>query len=109
MKVHLNTTPVCLAKNQMLSLTEARGSVIRCRRGSIWITQDHDARDVVLSAGESFRLEREGRSIVWALADASVELLPAKQPQSSLAPVLRWLERASGAMPRLATSLRSFA
>lgn len=79
MNIRLNTTPVCLAKRQGVTLTKARGSEVRCLRGDLWITQDGDQRDIVLRAGESFTLDRRGPAMVWALSDASVELLPARR------------------------------
>jgi hypothetical protein len=80
MNVRLNTPPVCLAKSQAVTLTDARGAEIKCRSGALWITQDHDQRDIVLQAGESFTLDRGDPAIVWALAASSVEVLPARRP-----------------------------
>ena len=79
MNIQLNTTPVCLVKDQTLSLTDATGSLISCHRGALWITQDSDLRDIVLTTGESFTLDREGPAIVSALLDSSVEMLPSPQ------------------------------
>ena len=80
MNIHLNTSPVCLARRQAVTLTQAKGSEIRCLRGSLWITQDGDPRDIVLEAGESFTVDRRGPAIVWALRASSVEMVPARRP-----------------------------
>ena len=80
MNIRLNTSPVCLAKSQAVTLSDAKGLQIRCMAGGLWITQDRDPRDIVLEAGESFTLDRRGPAIVWALAPSSVEMLPARQP-----------------------------
>jgi hypothetical protein len=76
MNVRLNTPPVCLARSQAVTLTDAVGSEIKCLGGALWITQDEDPRDIVLQPGESFTLDRKGPAIVWALAASSVEMVP---------------------------------
>ncbi len=81
MNIRLNTTPVCLVKNQTLSVTDAKGSLINCHRGALWITQDNDRRDIVLMSGESFTFDRDGQAIVSAMDDSSVELLPPSHPR----------------------------
>ncbi|MEO8654869.1 MAG: DUF2917 domain-containing protein [Ramlibacter sp.] len=80
MNIRLNTSPVCLAKSQAVTLTDAKGSLVRCLSGGLWITQDRDQRDIVLEAGESFTIDRGGPAIVWALAASSVEVVPRRQP-----------------------------
>ena len=80
MNIRLNTSPVCLAKSQAVTLTDAKGSLIRCLSGGLWITQDRDQRDIVLQAGESFTIDRGGPAIVWALAASSVEVVARRQP-----------------------------
>jgi hypothetical protein len=80
MNIRLNSPPVCLAKSQAVTLTDAVGSEIKCLGGALWITQDQDPRDIVLQAGESFTLDRGGPAIVWALAASSVEMVPARRP-----------------------------
>lgn len=109
MNIHLNATPVCLAKNQALILTQAKGSLISCRRGSLWITQDDDQRDIVLAAGESFTLDRNGPAIVWALAASSVEMLPAQPPRLIGTTVLRWVEQLHAAIAGLPATQRGLA
>jgi len=80
MNIRLNTSPVCLAKSQAVTLTDAKGSLVRCLSGGLWITQDRDPRDIVLAPGESFTLDRNGPAVVWALAASSVEMVPARRP-----------------------------
>lgn len=94
MNIRLNTTPVCLVKNQTLSMTDAKGSLINCHRGALWITQDNDRRDIVLTPGESFTFDRDGQAIVTALDDSSVEVLPASLPRPAGNVFGHWTERA---------------
>ena len=98
MNVRLNTTPVCLAKNQAVTLLRAEGALIRCLRGALWITQNRDQRDIVLEPGESFQLDRKGPAMVWALSDSAVDLRAAKPPRLDVATVRRWVQRARAAL-----------
>ena len=70
-----------LPRNVSLGLQRHAGDRIECVSGTVWVTQDGDLRDIVLKAGESFRLDRTGRALVSALADAGVILHAAKRPR----------------------------
>lgn len=66
---------VGLARHEIRSFSGRPGLRIESRRGSVWITQDGDPRDVVIAAGESHALDREGAVYLQAL-DAACVLLP---------------------------------
>ena len=93
-----------LPRHVSLGLQRRAGDRIECVSGAVWVTQDGDLRDIVLNAGESFRLDRNGRALVSALADAGVILHTAKRPR--LAARLRriaatarmWLAHAAAAL-----------
>jgi hypothetical protein len=70
-----------LPRHVSLGLQRHAGDRIECVSGTVWVTQDGDLRDIVLKAGESFRLDRTGRALVSALADAGVILHAAKRPR----------------------------
>ena len=106
MNIRLNTSPVCLAKSQAVTLTDAKGSLVRCLRGGLWITQDRDLRDIVLAPGESFAIDRSGPAIVWALAPSSVDMRAAEQPRPLAAFARRWVGQAQAAMARLSLGRR---
>jgi hypothetical protein len=76
-----------LPRHVSISLHDRAGDRIECVAGVLWITQDRDPRDIVLRAGESFRLDRNGRTVVFALADARFALHRAA-PGKALAPRL---------------------
>jgi ferric-dicitrate binding protein FerR (iron transport regulator) len=59
-----------LAKGTLQSIADARGTSVQCLQGAIWLTQQGEARDLVLEAGDQVMIERNGTSIVFALADA---------------------------------------
>lgn len=59
-----------LARGTLQSIADARGTSVQCLQGAIWLTQQGDARDIVLKAGDRATIERNGTSIVFALSDA---------------------------------------
>lgn len=65
---------LALARGDSLSLDDARGTTVRVGRGQLWITQYGDPTDHVLEAGDSWAVERNGRTIVQAQRDALVDL-----------------------------------
>ncbi|HKB54194.1 MAG TPA: DUF2917 domain-containing protein [Ramlibacter sp.] len=76
MNIRVRAAPVCLPKGQAALLDDARGACVRCRAGSVWVTQERDRRDIVLEPGDSLVLERDGLTVVSALSDSSIDVQP---------------------------------
>jgi hypothetical protein len=55
-------------------LSEAQGWTVRALDGNVWITQDGDIRDVVISAGQSFVLDRNTPALLSAFGTARISL-----------------------------------
>jgi hypothetical protein len=72
-----------LAHQGMFSVADAAGLQITCREGSLWITLDHDTRDIVLSAGESFLTTQHRRAIIYAMKPSSLSLALAPAVQAT--------------------------
>ena len=63
-----------LARKDVVSLEGRAGIELRVHRGLVWLTQHDDTRDIVVQPGASFRLDREGRAVLEALADTEISL-----------------------------------
>ena len=48
--------------------------------GALWVTQDGDPRDIVLTAGDSFAFDQRGDALISALDDARFLLLETCAP-----------------------------
>ena len=75
-----------LKAGSTLHLRDQQGYAVVVFEGQVWITQDGDARDIVLAGGESFRLDRPGLALVQAMHDSKLMLLQARPRLAALAP-----------------------
>jgi hypothetical protein len=55
----------------LIRLTDALGTTVTTLSGAVWITQHQDRRDIVIEAGESFTLDRNGLSLIHALVTSA--------------------------------------
>lgn len=78
MKMNFDVAQIEMPRAQMLKLLNAQGTEVSCRSGVLWITQDGDRDDVVLSAGESLRIGRNGLTLIYACKDAALRIDSAK-------------------------------
>lgn len=69
--------PVHLSGNASIRLRHARAAQVRAVRGNVWVTQDGDPRDIVLKAGETFRLDRDDPVLIVPFGSAEVALTAA--------------------------------
>ncbi|HXU51149.1 MAG TPA: DUF2917 domain-containing protein [Casimicrobiaceae bacterium] len=64
-----------LSRGEMLALDDARGTTLRVSRGTVWITQEKELRDVVLGAGDTWMVERNGLTLVEAHAATALDIV----------------------------------
>ena len=62
-----------IMRGKALPVRGAAGRIIHAHEGRVWITEEKGA-DIVLEAGESFRLGLPGLAVVEAFSDASISI-----------------------------------
>ena len=64
---HFETgTTIEFGRREAVTLKNVRGAILRAKRGTIWVTQEHDTQDIVLRAGDSWVVETEGATVIEA-------------------------------------------
>jgi hypothetical protein len=63
-----------LAPRALHRIVDGEGLTLLCLKGAVWVTQEDDARDIILTAGESFTLDRNGLAVLYALSAACIAL-----------------------------------
>jgi len=58
----------------LFEIPDVSGVQISCTQGSLWITLDHDTRDIVLEAGDSFVSTEHRRALVYAFQASTLAL-----------------------------------
>jgi len=95
MNLEFNPQGLCLKPKQLLKVRRGSGHAIVCHSGSLWVTQHRDPRDIVMGAGESFALDRNGLVLVQALEQSAISIAPPAAP--ARAPASPALPRRAGA------------
>jgi hypothetical protein len=93
MNIELDNSTLALARDGLIALRDAQGTRVTCLSGALWITEDHEHSDIVLEAGESVRLRRQGLTLVMALQPASLRLSEQRETlvERLTARLTRWL------------------
>ena len=70
-------------------IMHGRGKTVRVLEGDVWITQQGDQRDITLSPGDTFTLDRQGLTLLVAVGQPAViciyELAEQTQPTDQAA------------------------
>lgn len=71
-----------LTARALLRIPDVAGLQLRCEEGTLWLTLDHDPRDIIVSAGETYTTAEHRAGLLYALQDARFSLCapPAAQP-----------------------------
>jgi len=97
MKTRPQRLSFSLPNRSVLALPDAHDVDIECQSGTLWITIDHDRRDIVLGPGQHFRADSHRPALVEAIEPACVRL---SGQRLALAPAPR-AERPAGSLWRL--------
>jgi hypothetical protein len=63
-----------IARGGLVRIEDREGALISVLDGALWITQERDARDYYVKAGERFRVERGGLVLASALRASRIAL-----------------------------------
>jgi hypothetical protein len=72
MLASLDLEPQSLPAQAIHRIENGRGARVTCIHGVVWVTQERDSRDIVLTAGQAFDLDRAGLAVVFALKPATI-------------------------------------
>jgi hypothetical protein len=61
-----------ILRGNTIGVRDGAGHTLHARAGEVWITEENSRRDVVLRAGQSYRLVRPGLALVEAFRDAAI-------------------------------------
>ena len=93
-------TTIEFGRREAVTLNDVRGAILRVKRGTLWVTQEHQAQghpsqDIVLRDGDSWVVETNGATVLEAQDAATVQVvgcaIPAPKPQRHGDSVMRVL------------------
>ena len=87
MKPVRDINPVRLPAGCVHCVEGGKGFEITAVSGAVWITQACDRRDVILKRGQSFILDRHGRTVVYALKEAAIVVGPSGHIEAAAFPI----------------------
>ena len=93
-----------LGSRDVISVTRAAAAAITVMAGSVWVTQDGNARDHVLLRGQTLRVSGNALLVVAALAPAQVSI---SAPQRTHGPATRLARRLGAWYLRWSRRLRA--
>jgi len=67
MRIEFRSGAVRLGPNQTLKVVDGAGSTVCAVEGSVWITEENQAKDIVLEPGRCYRLRQRGVAVVNSL------------------------------------------
>jgi DUF2917 family protein len=94
MWINTPSARLAIGARRALRLDAAHGTTLRAVQGTLWITIDHDSRDIVLDPGEAFVVDSNQPLVVLALGSdcATLDLKSvAPSPAAKPHPVRSWL------------------
>ena len=80
MQIEINRSTVNLARDGLIAIRDAAGTRVFCQSGSLWITQEGEVKDAVLSPGETLTIRNRGLTLITALQTSALALLERQSP-----------------------------
>ena len=67
MQIELRSGAVQLGPNQTLKVVDGVGGTLWALEGAVWITEENQLQDIILEAGNCYRLRHPGTTLVNSL------------------------------------------
>jgi hypothetical protein len=67
---------ITIGRDDYARIEDGRGATVTVAYGSVWLTQRNDPEDVFLQAGASFRIRRNGVTVVSAFKPSMLIVTP---------------------------------
>ena len=96
---HSGTVGMWVTGDEVVRIQDGRGLLLCVKSGSAWVTQAGSIKDVFIGAGETFRLERDGRTLVSRVRAGSNMVITLTRParpapaQGPSVTFLAWIDR----------------
>lgn len=68
LRIELKNGEIRLSPNETMRVRDGAGRTVCAVEGAVWITEENDPRDIVLEAGECYRLKHDGVAILNSLS-----------------------------------------
>ena len=65
-----------LQRGECIQVRGRSGRRVTAHSGVLWLTEEGNAKDILLRSGETFVLTRDGSAVVEAFAEAALSLSP---------------------------------
>lgn len=74
MNLSIKAPLVTLDRGQVITLDDAAGTRIVLRSGTVWVTQEDDAKDHIVGPGDEIVVAHDGRTVIQALQQAWISI-----------------------------------
>ena len=97
-------TVVEMAAREAVTLQNIRGATVRVTRGTVWLTQQDDGKDVILRVGDNWMVERDGATVLESQDGAALVCVVGRRLEDvggarrSTSPGTRWLDRVAAVL-----------
>ena len=71
---------ILLTPRALHRIVDGEGLSLLCLKGAVWLTQQDDPSDIILTAGSSFTLDRKGLAVLYALDAACIGMQSHSNP-----------------------------
>ena len=76
-------TLIELSPREAVTLQDVRGATLRITRGTIWLTQEDDRKDVILRVGDNWVVEKDGATVLEAQNDGTIVYVVGRQVEDA--------------------------